>query len=142
MAEKPVFEMPEETRSAFLDMLVEEKNCAAVVGSGDLMVLGTPVLAVLTEKLAAGLVAQALGEGSPQTSVGTSVLVEHLAPTVVGGRVRVEVTVGKVEGRQVSFDMKATDNAGPIARGTHVRVLVGRERFMEKAAARLTGAGA
>jgi predicted thioesterase len=65
--------------------------------------------------------------------------VRHLAPTPLGKRVRAEATVTAVDGRRISFDVRASDAVAVIAEGTHERVLVDREDFVWKAAAR--GAG-
>ena len=50
--------------------------------------------------------------------------------------VRAEATLTAVEGRKLSFEVKAYDEAGLIGEGTHERFLIERDRFMKKANAK------
>lgn len=66
------------------------------------------------------------------TTVGTSVQVNHLAPTAVGHRVTAEATLEKVEGRRLTFTVSANDDRGLVAVGKVTRVVVDIDRFLEK----------
>ena len=44
-----------------------------------------------------------------------------------------EAEVTAVEGRKITISLKAFDEKGQIGAGTHVRVLIDDERFLQKA---------
>ena len=116
--------------AATLTFTVHEEDTAVAVGSGDVPVLGTPWLVAWCE--AATVAAATNGLEAGQTSVGTNVSIDHLAPTVVGGPVSVMASVSAVDGRQITFAVSASDDNGPIGRGTVTRVVVDRERFISR----------
>ncbi|MGH2693000.1 MAG: thioesterase family protein [Actinomycetota bacterium] len=113
---------------ATVEETVTEEMTAERLGSGDVPVLGTPAVLALVEAAAVAAVSNAL-EAS-DTTVGESVELEHLAPTAVGAPVTATAGLVELDGRRLRFSFEVTDPAGPIARGTHVRVLVDRERFL------------
>ena len=51
----------------------------------------------------------------------------------LGMSVRAESTITAVEGRTVTFEVSAYDDAGLIGSGTHQRVLIDDARFLSKA---------
>ena len=115
---------------------VESAHTAAALGSGDLPVFGTPALVALLEAAAVEAVRAALdGE---ETSVGTWIGVSHLAASPLGLRIRAEAELTAVDGRMLSFAVRAFDEHEKIAEGEHRRVLVPRERFMRNANAKTT----
>ncbi len=109
---------------------VTDNNTAESVGSGGLKVFATPAMIALMEKASFIAIDECLDEGA--TSVGTMVNIEHVSATPVGALVTVESVVTAVEGRKISFEVTATDNAGLIGKGTHERFVVDAERFMSK----------
>lgn len=109
---------------------VTEQNTAAAVGSGSLRVFATPMMVALMEKAACEAVESGLDVGS--TTVGTLVNVEHISATPLGMAVNVTATVTAVEGRKICFLVEASDEAGPIGKGTHERFVVFTEKFMAK----------
>ena len=109
---------------------VTDNNTAESVGSGGLKVFATPAMIALMEKASFIAIDECLDEGA--TSVGTMVNVEHVSATPVGALVTVESVVTAVEGRKISFEVTASDNAGLIGKGTHERFVVDAERFMSK----------
>jgi fluoroacetyl-CoA thioesterase len=116
---------------ATVEETVTEEMTATRLGSGDLPVLGTPAVLALVEAAAVAAVADALEPGS--TTVGASVELHHLAPTPVGGTVTATVALAEIDGRRLRFRFEVTDAAGPVARGTHGRVVVDRDRFLKSA---------
>ena len=114
---------------------VEREDTAAEVGSGSLLVYATPCMVALMEGAACEAIAAALGEN--ETTVGTELSIQHLSATPVGMDVRAEATVTAVDGRVISFEVAAYDEAGPIGKGTHKRALVTTQRFLDKAYAKL-----
>ena len=109
---------------------VERSDTALEVGSGDLLVYATPCMAAMMEGAACEAIAPALSEG--QTSVGVALSVRHTAAPPVGMEVRAEAEVTAVEGKTVTFRLTAYDEAGEIGSGTHQRVLVTAQKFLDK----------
>ena len=66
------------------------------------------------------------GEGS----LGIHINVSHLAATVPHQVVTVEAEVTKVDGRRVSFHVKARDELDVIGEGEHERMIVPWEKFV------------
>ena len=78
---------------------------------------------------------------SGEDSVGTGISVSHGGATLRGMGVTVVVTVSKVEGRLVSFDLLAKDDIEEISRGSHSRFIVDVEKLRAKVAAKAAKAG-
>ena len=110
---------------------VEREDTAAEVGSGSLLVYATPCMVALMEGAACEAIEEALPEG--QTTVGTELNIQHLSATPVGLEVRAEAIVTAVEGKIITFELHAYDEAGEIGKGTHKRVIVNSQKFLEKA---------
>ena len=113
------------------EMLVEREDTAREVGSGDLLVFATPCMVALMEGAACEAIAEALSD--TQTTVGTALNIEHTAATPVGLEVRAEAEVTAVEGKVITFSVTAFDESGEIGHGTHKRVIVNSQKFLEKA---------
>lgn len=116
--------------SAEVELIVETADTAIALRSGDVPVLGTPRVVALCEQASVATLCDRLD--ADHTSVGQSVQLDHVAPTAIGGRVRAEATLLKVEGRRLTFNVTVTDDAGLIAVGRLTRVIVGTERFLER----------
>ena len=110
--------------------LVEREDTAAEVGSGSLLVYATPCMVALMEGAACEAIAEALAEG--QTSVGTELNIKHVSATPVGLEVRAEAEVTAVEGKVITFQVRAYDEAGLIGEGTHKRAVISAQRFLER----------
>ena len=109
---------------------VEREDTAKEVGSGDLLVYATPCMAALMEGAACEAIAEALSDS--QTTVGTLLNIEHLSATPVGMDVRAEAVVTAVEGKVITFEVHAFDEAGEIGKGTHKRAIVNAQKFLER----------
>lgn len=118
--------IPEGT-TASISRVVMAADTAVALGSGDVDVLGTPRVVALCEEAAVAALAGLLPEGS--TTVGTSIALDHLAATPVGGSVVASATVTGVDGRMVAFSVSVVDGDTVAARGVHTRAVVNRERF-------------
>ena len=110
--------------------LVEREDTAREVGSGDLLVYATPCMAALMEGAACEAIANCLKD--TETTVGTALSIEHISATPVGLEVRAEAEVTAVEGKVITFQLHAYDEAGEIGKGTHKRVIVNSQKFLEK----------
>ena len=115
--------------------LVEREDTAAEVGSGSLLVYATPCMVALMEGAACEAIAEAIPEG--QTTVGIALNIEHISATPVGLDVRAEAEVTAVDGKVITFAVRAFDEVGEIGNGTHKRVIVNTQKFLEKAYAKL-----
>jgi len=115
--------------------LVEREDTAKEVGSGDLLVYATPCMVALMEGAACEAIAEALPE--TQTTVGIALNIEHISATPVGLDVRAEAEVTAVEGKVITFAVRAFDEIGEIGNGTHKRVIVNSQKFLDKAYAKL-----
>lgn len=109
---------------------VDREDTAKEVGSGALMVYATPCMVALMEGAACEAIEACLPEG--QTSVGTALNIAHISATPVGHEVRAEAEVTAVEGKKITFSLAAYDEAGEIGHGTHTRVIVNSQKFLEK----------
>ena len=111
--------------------VVGDADTASALGSGSLPVLGTPRLLAWCEEATCSALAPSLAAG--ETSVGTSVRLDHLAPSGIGAEVTVRAEVTAVDGRRVSLAVEATDAGGAVVgRGTVERVVVVGERFLDR----------
>ncbi|MBQ8926796.1 MAG: thioesterase family protein [Oscillospiraceae bacterium] len=117
--------------SATAHRTVAAEHLADAVGSGSLPVLATPVMAALMEEAACRVLAPFLEDG--ETTVGTSLHIEHTAATAPGMTVIAEAQLLEVNGREITLRVTARDEAGPIGEGTHKRFVVLSERFVQKA---------
>lgn len=101
------------------------------MGSGTLDVFATPAMIALMEQTAWKSVESELEEGTG--TVGTHLEVSHDAPTPLGMEVTCESVLTAVNGRELTFEVKAYDERGMIGKGIHKRFIIKEERFMEKA---------
>ena len=113
------------------DLVVSEVDTSSAFGSGDVPVLGTPRLLALAEQATVQALAPSLEPG--QTTVGYRVQIDHVAPTPLGQTVKAEATLEQVEGRRLTFRVSISDGHGLIGAGRITRVVVDRDRFLEKA---------
>lgn len=113
---------------------VTQEKTAQAMGSGSLPVYATPAMTCLMEKAATEALEPLMPEG--WTTVGISLHVAHKAATPVGMQVRAEAEVTAVEGRKITFTVRAFDDAEEIGVGTHERFAVLQEKFLSKAQAK------
>lgn len=109
---------------------VGQSNTAATLGSGDMDVFATPAMVALMENAAMKAAAEFLPEGS--ATVGTLMKVSHIKASPIGAVITAEAELVAVEGRRLSFKVKAWDQKGVIGEGEHERFIVDRERFLSK----------
>lgn len=116
--------------AATVTIVVAESDTAVELHSGDVPVLATPRVVAMAEQAA---VTALDGHLKPdETSVGMRVQLDHLAPSAVGAEVRAEATLEKVEGRRLTFTVSVSDERGLVAAGKVTRVVVDRDRFLDK----------
>ncbi|XTZ14064.1 thioesterase family protein [Micromonospora echinospora] len=127
--------MPEQTVTpglkARVELTVTDADTAQAVGSGDVPVLGTPRVLALAEAATVAATARHLPPGT--TTVGVRVELEHRAPTPVGRTVAAEARLDEVDGRRLVFTVTVADGGETVAQGRVERVLLDRQRFVERA---------
>ncbi len=103
----------------------------------DARVYATPMLVRDIEVACRDLLLEHLDPG--EDSVGTRVDIEHLAPTLEGGDVTIEVTLAELNGRAAVFEVSGKEKEEQICRGRHSRFIVDvaktKERLKKKRAA-------
>jgi predicted thioesterase len=118
--------------SASVQLSVTAADTAVALGSGDVPVLATPRVLALAEEATVRAVQAELDDG--QTTVGTQVTLAHLAATPVGRVVRAEATLSEVDGRRLVFAVSVHEGATLVAQGTIERIMVDRQRFLNRVA--------
>ena len=66
------------------------------------------------------------------TPLLSSAFTENVKPSPVGDTVKTTAVLTAVEGRKLTFSVKAEDSKGVIGEAVHVRYIVDREKFMSK----------
>jgi predicted thioesterase len=122
MAETPI------GASAAVALTVGEADLATSLRSGDVPVLATPRLVALCEEATVAAIEPHLEEG--HTSVGARVEFDHLVPCGTGAAVEARAGIVAVDGRMVTFAVAVTWEGKTIARGTIIRAVVDRDRFL------------
>jgi len=111
---------------------VADGDTAAAVGSGDLPVLGTPILLAWLEAATVAV----CGATDRLTTVGTRVAVDHVRPSAVGTQVMCTAEVAEIDGRIVTFKVQATQEQDGtqalVGRGVVTRAIVERVAFLAK----------
>jgi fluoroacetyl-CoA thioesterase len=69
-----------------------------------------------------------------EQSLGTHVNFSHLAATPPGLTVTVDVRLDRMEGRKLTFSIRAHDGVDQITEGTHERVVIDGARFAARLA--------
>lgn len=110
--------------------VVSAANTAATLGSGDMDVYATPAMVALMENAAMLAVKNHLPEGS--ATVGTQINTSHLKASPLGATITASAELTAVDGRRLTFAVKAWDEKGIIGEGSHTRFVVDRERFLSK----------
>ena len=109
---------------------VSTANSAKTLGSGDMDVFATPAMVALMENAAMLAVAAELPEGS--ATVGTQMNTSHIKASPLGAVITASAELTAVDGRKLTFAVKAWDKKGVIGEGEHTRFVVDRARFLSK----------
>jgi len=112
--------------------VVEPRHLASAFGSGLVDALATPVLIGFCEECARTMVDPELPKG--QSTVGTSVELNHLAATPLGMKVTVCAKLLGVDGHRLRFEIEARDEVEAIGRAVHERFVIDARRFTRRLA--------
>lgn len=66
-------------------------------------------------------------------TVGYNLELSHINPTVIGEEITIKITVSKVEGNKIFLDIIGNDSDGVICQGKYERIIVNKQKLMEKA---------
>src|SRR3954468_20852312 len=119
-------------------LTVDEERCIGFMGREG-MVYATPKMVSDVEYTCRDFLLEHLDAG--EDSVGTQVLIDHLAATPLGLRVTVSIKVVEVEKRRVKFEFSVKDPVEEAGRGTHTRFIVETAKTRERLAAKRAKAG-
>ncbi|MDO4932879.1 MAG: thioesterase family protein [Prevotellaceae bacterium] len=111
-------------------LTVEEKHLACNIGSGNLRVLGTPMMMALMENAAMKAVENDLDDS--QSTVGGFISASHIKPTGIGHTITATAKLAEVDGRKLTFKVSASDEDGIIGEGEHIRFIINKEKFISK----------
>ena len=93
-------------------------------------VLATPVMVMIMENAALNAIKPYFEPG--ETAVGSRVDVLHVAATPAGRTVTGEAEVVKIDGRRIEFKVRAVDAGEEIGLGTHERMVIDFDRFVDR----------
>jgi len=112
------------------EMIVKEEDLVSQLGNVPVDVLSTPRLIQLLESAAV----KAIRDFIPgdQVSLGTEVRIKHLSATPLGMKVTANALLKGVEKSRLLFLVDAYDEKEKVAEGEHERILVSKERFLQK----------
>ena len=117
------------------ETIVTEQNTAAAIGSCLVPLFRTPYMIALMENAAVNAIQPCLA--ADEGSVGTLLNIAHSSATPIGMKVWANAAVTAVEGKKITFEVTAFDEAGEIGHGTHERFIIKPERFLAKAQGKL-----
>jgi len=120
--------------NAEITLTVTEADTAAKWGSGLVPVFGTPSLVGMMEAAAVKALDGYLPEG--QTTVGGHIDVRHLAATPIGMQVRARAELTSIDGKKLTFQIEAWDDAEKIGEALHERFVIDTEKFITRAEAK------
>jgi len=116
---------------------IDEKKCIGFMGKEG-MVYATPMMVSDVEYACRDWLLAHLDAG--EDSVGTQVVIDHLAPTPLGFAVTLDISVKEVDRRKVVFSFSVKD-LEEVGRGTHTRFIVDGAKTKERLAAKRAKAG-
>ncbi len=112
------------------EMVVGEEDLVSHLGAVGVDVLSTPRLIQLLEAAALEAIKGLLPPD--QLSLGTWLDVRHLSATPVGMKVTAHALLKEIEKNRLTFWVYAYDEKEKVAEGHHERLLVSKERFLQR----------
>jgi len=112
------------------EMIVSEEDLVSRLGGIAIDVLSTPRLIQLMEAAAIEAIQGFIP--SDELSLGTWVKIKHLSPTPLGMKVVAHALLSAVNKNRLFFLVDAYDEKEKVAEGEHERILMSKERFLQK----------
>ncbi len=106
-------------------------DSAAAAGNTGVAVVSSQALIVWCEKAAHRAIAGHYDPGEATLGVGFDLA--HVAPARLGREVVAAAEVAAVEGRRITFEVRAAQDGVTVLHGRHVRAVVDHARFLDKA---------
>jgi len=112
------------------EMIVKKEDLVSQLADVTVNVLSTSRLIQLLETAAI----EAIHDFIPteKVSLGTEVKIKHLSPTPLGMKVTANAILKGVDKNRLFFLVDAFDELEKVAEGEHERVLVSKDRFLQK----------
>ena len=107
---------------------VEEKNTVGAMVPGMPLVAATPYLVGIAEMACGRLVRDLLEPG--QITVGTRVVIDHLAPSKVGAELVLKTALLQREKNRFKFSVIIEDGNRTVAKVEHERAAVSLQKIM------------
>lgn len=116
------------------EITVNQEMTADHIGSGSLQVFATPAMVAFVEQVCRKMADERLPEG--QSTVGIRVDVRHLAPTPLGGQVRLRAEITAFDGRQIEYKVNLWDETELVGEANHIRAIIDEDRFLKRVQAK------
>ncbi|HKY84233.1 MAG TPA: thioesterase family protein [Anaerolineales bacterium] len=113
---------------------VTAERTASHIGSGALRVYATPAMALFVEQTCRRLAERSLPAG--KTTVGVELHLRHLAPTPMGGTVRIRVELVGLEAEALDFEADVWDELEKVGEAEHRRRVIAEDRFLRRVEAK------
>lgn len=110
---------------------IQDKDTAKSMGAGDLEIFSTSAMISMMELTVCKSLEKYLKQGT--ATVGKSMNIQHFCPTPVGTSIKFESELVKVDGKNLTFEIRALDPFGVVGAGTHERTIVDKQYFTMKA---------
>jgi predicted thioesterase len=112
------------------EIVVRNEDLVSQLGDVEVDVLSTPRVVQLMEEAAIEAIRKFIP--SDQLSLGTQVKIKHLSPTPLGLKVVAHALLKEVNKNRLLFLIDVHDEVEKVAEGEHERILVSKERFLQK----------
>jgi len=119
-------------------IVIDESRCIGFMGKEG-MVYATPKMVSDVEYACRDFLLEHLDPG--EDSVGTQVLIDHLAATPLGLSVSIDIRIVEIEKRRIKFEFSVKDPVEEAGKGTHTRFVVDGAKTRERLAAKRAKAG-
>lgn len=118
-----------------IQKMVTQEDTALNYGSGQIEnLLATPRIIALAIEASSRMIDPLLLEGL--VSVGRKIELDHFKGTCMGATITVEVEVISVVDDKIELSIRAYDEHGMVATGSHSRIIVNYNKLLEKATLR------
>lgn len=114
------------------ELVVTEADTAWAFDESLPKVFSTPKLLAHLEHASVNAIKDFYGEG--ELTVGLSADFVHMAATPVGVKVTSKAELIEIDGSVLTFNVTAFDEKVQVAKGTHKRAVINKEKFEKKLA--------
>lgn len=112
------------------EIVVKDEDLVSQLGDIEVDVLSTPRVVQLMEEAAIEAIRKFIP--SDHLSLGTQVKIKHLSPTPLGLKVVAHALLKETNKNRLLFLIDVYDEVEKVAEGEHERIVVSKERFLQK----------